>query len=122
MRLETQDRERHTGLGVQVALCAEHVEMLGQDRRDHLLGRRLAVAARDTHHQRLDAAKGVRGERKQRLPAVGDDDLHDAGGNLRPPLHDHRGRAARDGIGDELVAVVLGAAEREEEPALPHLA
>ena len=120
--LEAEDRERHAGLGVEVALGLVHVEVLSQDRRDHLLGRRLAVAARDRNHQRLHAPERVRGERVKRRPCVRDEDFDDAGRNFGLSFHDHRRGASRDRVIDELGAVHLLAAQREEDTARLHLA
>ena len=47
--LEAQDGQGHARLRVQVALRVHDIEALREDGRDHLFGRRLAVAARHGH-------------------------------------------------------------------------
>ena len=93
-----------------------------EDRRHHLFGRCLAVAARDADDERLDAAQGEGGKGEERVPRVGHDHLDDAAGDFPLSLHDHGGRSPRDGVRDELVAVHLRAAKGEEQATMLHLA
>jgi len=113
--LELQQRQGHTGLGVEIAGRAQHSVLAVEDRGHHLLGRRLAIAAGDPDRQRVHAIAHMLRHREKGVPRVAHDDLDHAVGDLGAPLHDQRSGATAEGVGDEAMAVHLAAAQREED-------
>ncbi len=92
--------------------------MRAQDRREHFLDRRLAVAADDDDHGDRELAAPVRRERAKRGLRVGDDD-EVAGEVVGAIGGDQRGNgAALESCGDEVVAVEALAGKRDEEVAV----
>src|SRR5690606_4473259 len=114
---QAEDRQGHPDLVVEVAgrrQPALATECAGQDRREHLLDRGLAVAPGDRDHHRLEAPAPAAGEFAQCAPGVGHAqhrwpqavdvalDHHGA----RPPLARGRG---------EVVPIEALAPKRDEE-------
>ena len=101
--LEPQQRQRHADVVVEVAAGGERRSRAGEDRRQHLLGGRLAVAAADAEHECVAACAPGGGERGERRLGVRDGDLgQGAVGGSR----DHGARGPARGRGrDECVAV-----------------
>ncbi len=124
LRAQSQHGERQPDRIVEVALRRVHrvvAERRAQYRGQHLLDRRLAVAADDDRHRERELPPPVRGEPGQRRQRVGDDD-EIARDRVRARFGDQRRRrAALEGRGDEVVAVEAFARERDEEiAALQH--
>jgi len=112
---KAQQRQRQADRVVEVARGRQHrrvAEVRAQDGRDHLLDRRLAVAADHRDQRQREPLPPPRGKASQRRQRVGDDDQV-PGQRLRARLGDHRcDGAARKRLGDEVVAVEALAGER----------
>ena len=93
-------------------------ERVATDAREHLLGGRLAVAARHREDARADPtpmqSRQVP-ERHQRVP--NQDDATGGLGAVRRAIHDDRARTPILRLGHECVAVVTVPAQRDEELA-----
>jgi len=74
----------------------------------------LPVAAGDAHHQRRHLREHVAGHAVEGVPGVGDPQ-HRGSLGVHLAVDDDRRRASRHRVGDETVAVGLGAADGEEE-------
>ena len=74
-RPQTEYRQRQADLIVEIAHGRKHLFRTpfdAQDRRGHLLDRRLAVAADDGDDRQSEAPTPERGERSQRRERIGD--------------------------------------------------
>ena len=117
---QAQHRERQADRVVEIARGRGDRVGTGarpEHRRDHLLGRRLAVAADDHRDRNVEAAAPVRGQRAECGQRLVDGDQ--VAGKTRCPVarDQRRGRAAGEGLGDEIVAVETLAAQRDEQVA-----
>ena len=113
--LETQHREGHADVVVEIAAGGEAAARLSENRCRHLLGRRLAVAAGDTHQRTGERlAPALRGALERRL-RVRHDDLGELRGLLL--VHQRAGCAGRHGRAHEFVAVEARAVQRDEQLA-----
>ena len=105
--LEPQQRHRQAGLGVEVALVAQHAERPRQDVGHDLLGHRLAGRAGDADHPHRRTAAPPGRQLLQRLQAVRD--LHDGRLRRRSTSTGRSTRATaaplRSASADEAVAV-----------------
>jgi hypothetical protein len=114
-RVETEQCEGNADVVVEIAARRECRAGPLEDRGDHFLDRRLAVAAGDTDDRKLEVVAPGGGRGGQRVLRI----LHE---NLRQrPVYqrvdDGAGRAGRFRRVDEVVRVEARAAQRDEELA-----
>ncbi len=118
---QLEQGERHADVVVEVALGGEHrrarAAMCGQDCREHLLHRRLAVAAGERHQRQREARPPVRGEPPERKARIRDHHLRKRGLARQLARHERGGGAAARRFGDEVVGVEALAPDRDEEIA-----
>jgi hypothetical protein len=118
---QPQQRQRHADVVVQVAGRREPcvgADRCREDRRDHFLDGRLAVAARhgdERQREALAPAMRERAERGARLAAF-DDRHREARRHVRDQ---RRGCAARGHVAEEVVRVEALALQRDEQVAGP---
>jgi hypothetical protein len=113
--LETQQRQRHTDMIVEVAAGRVARPLLKEDRRDQLLGRGLAVAAGNRDHRDRELSAPRFGGALQRQQRVIDHDLRQP---KRQAARDHgAGRTACAGGRDEIVRVEVRTRQRHEQLA-----
>ena len=114
--LEPREGERHTDVVVEVAAGNQAASPVSEDRPRHLLDRGLAVAAGDAHDGARKIPPPCACERSQAREHLGHDHLRDVN---RHETVDQRTRgAARCNIGDEIVRVVMLAAQGDEQVPL----
>ena len=111
--IHRQQRQRHADVVVQVALRGAEHEALGEHAADELLGRRLAVAARDGQNRDAQRASVFAGQRLERRQHVVDEDAPLAG-RRRVVDYGPHGPFAQ-GFGGKAVAVERGAPKGEEK-------
>src|SRR5690606_26119218 len=111
--LERQQRERDADVVVQVAAGGERglAEVGGEDRGDHLLDRRLAVAAGHGDERQVEAAPPAGGDPSERLATVRHQQRRRRGA-LGPALHGDGSRAPGEGFAAEVVRIEALATQR----------
>ena len=120
LRAQTEQRQRQADRVVEVAFGREHpraAEMRAQDRREHFLDRRLAVAADDGDDRKREPRAPVRRQHAEGAQRIrhGDEIARE---RIRPVERDERGDGALLPRGvDEIVPVEALALERDEEIA-----
>ena len=120
---EAQERERHADQIVQVDLRLQDAGDAaggGEDRRQHLLRRRLAVRPGDGEDARRELVPPVRGEILQRSQRIRDDERGEIVALLelvRHVLDDCARGAGADDLAEEGVRVVVLTLERDEHRA-----
>ena len=117
---QAQHHERQANLVVEVADRREHrigSELDTQDRCDHLLNCRLAVAADNHDDRQHETPAPERGEPSQGRQRIGDREQAAVPGKRSGAVSgdDRRDGAALERLGHEIVAVEALALERDEE-------
>ena len=114
--IHRQQRQRHADVIVQVALRGMDREALGQHAAYELLGRRLAVAARDGEDRDAQCAAVFARQLLQGAQRVGHE-VHARVRGGRGVVHDGVCCPLVERLGGEAVAVEGGAVQREEDRA-----
>ena len=121
-RVHLKNRHRDPGIGIEVALALVHAQPAPEHVSDQVLGRRFSGAAGDRHNRQRPAAQAIGGDVEEGLPRVLDHDDRGVVHCLRWLLTQDAGGPAIDRLRNETMAVVLLAAQGDEEAAWLHLA
>jgi hypothetical protein len=112
LRREPHQRQRDANVVVQIALRHADRAANAQDRRDELLDRRLAAAARHGDERNRERRAPSARHRAERTPGVADFDLRQR--RRAEARHKRAGGALRERFLDEVVAVEAIAGDRDE--------